>query len=259
MSDATVNLGGWNFTLTNAVQDTTNGYVDVYNESTLYALRSAIKNGDDLNNISTQVQQYGNDLKQVNSLSSWQASDWSDPATAVQRTQALVDLGVLQSPSPPQAVNDAQANIIFVTTASTNSGIAPDTQLPYGHVLQTVNYPGDGLDTGYAGSTPAIAARSDTNGVFTWFVIDTNKLAWKIDTPFATPTTSKLAYMPTDTEISGYQPNRQSWVTSLGQMSQDSQLILQSTTALYTQSLDAASNIQQGKAQSKAGVANNFA
>jgi len=119
MSDATVNLGGISLTLTNAVQDTTNGYVDVYNEATLYALRSSIKNGVDLNNISTQVQRYGNDLKQVNSLASWQVSDWNDPTTAVQRTQALVDLGLLNSTAtPPQVLNASDANVAFITNGS---------------------------------------------------------------------------------------------------------------------------------------------
>jgi hypothetical protein len=191
-------------------------------------------------------------------LASWQVSDWNDPTTAVQRTQALVDLGLLSSAAtPPQVLNASQANVAFVTPVSASSSISPGTQIPYPAKVFNQPYPGDGgTVSGYTGSTPVLAVSAGT-----WFVIDSNNQAWKVDSPFSTNpvSTTLLAYVPTAAEITGYQLNRQSWVTSLGQMSQDSQLILQSTTALFTQSIDAASNIQEGKAQSKEGVAKNFA
>jgi hypothetical protein len=99
MPDATIDLYGMPLTLTGAVPDPVTGNVDdVYNEGMLYAIRSAMKYGTDMNNIMDQVQRYSGDLTAVNSLSTWQASDWDNQTAAVQRTQALVDLGVVQKP-----------------------------------------------------------------------------------------------------------------------------------------------------------------
>jgi hypothetical protein len=262
MPDATIDLYGMPLTLTGAVPDPVTGNVDdVYNEGMLYAIRSAMKYGTDMNNIMDQVQRYSGDLTAVNSLSTWQASDWDNQTAAVQRTQALVDLGVVQKPGngDGQAVDANVANTIYVTPSS-QSGLPAGMKLTWApSSLTNIAYPGDGNQVGgYTGPIPALAIGFNTSPS-TYFVIDSNNQAWKVDRPFGqTPTTSQLAYQPTDAEIAGYQPNRQSWTTTLGQMSTDSQLILQTTTTSYTQAWNVASNISQAKAQSKAGVAANF-
>jgi uncharacterized protein YukE len=270
MSDAIVDIQGMSLTLTGAVPDPVTGQVDdVYNEGALYAIRNVVKNGTDLDNITNQVLRYGNDLKQLNTLLNWANIDWSNETTGLQRSQLLVDLGLISGPSYDgiQTVAYNQANIAYVTTNSSSSGLAPGTLVTYPY-RGDVNFPSGGADgstiTGFTGSTPAFCKDGTYNPPL-FFVVDSNSKAWVVQDPGLVGTTTKLAYSP---EYGGgptlqdlqslYQDKRQEWVTNLGQLSQDSQLIMQSTTTNYSQALDTASNILQGKSQAKQGVANNF-
>jgi hypothetical protein len=274
--DAVVDLNGYSLTLTRAVADpntATDPDLDVYNAGTLVALRTVVKTGTEINELTDQVMRSNNALAAVNNINNWGNTNWYDVTQGMAMSNALIDAKLIGAGTNPYtgAVAPANPNISYVTTKS----LDPNSPLPDNLLVNwppidltssgsSVNWQGTGslvLDPFPGMGDGGAHLYVDENG--TVFVIDAipgplpddpyTYRQYKADT-----STIQLAYQPTNNQLNNWQNQRQSLVTQMGQISTSNNLILQSTTTTYVQELEAASAIQGNKADNKDAVVRNW-
>jgi hypothetical protein len=199
-------------------------------------------------------------------MANWPNTDWSNSTAGMAVTSAMVDLGLI--PGDTTTGQPSFPNTAYVSTVSSSSGVPANIQVnwpPYPFNASTAPtystftslFPGDGVAVNGGqgmGTNYSLQESSDNPPIYFVVSPSPNYQCWKVDM-----NQTKYGYEPNGTQMSTWLADRQNLVTSIGQISQNNQLILQSKTGTYIQTMQMCTSAVEEKEHVGEGVAGNFA
>jgi hypothetical protein len=215
----------------------------------------------DINTMSAQVAADANDLNAVNSMSTWQVSDWNNAQTALDRTTALINMGFIPARDSTMSSADTQAWNTNAVFNANGSNIFGDPAVPGAPGLIVAPNP--------AFLAPAYATFPGTNGqpapnltkntlyhdpgLLTDFYVDSNGNAWLTSNHF------EQFYLPTSSQISTWQQQAQTLTTKYSQQSTTDQAALKELITTLQTAQSAVANVTQTRTSAVSAVAKNIA